>query len=297
MSHSPLRVLVIGATGLIGRPVTRHLVHAGMNVRALVRDEPAAAAALPESCTRIVGDLRDPASLDAAMADVDILYLSTSNPMTAEAPDWDPDGDGVQSAIDAAQRAGVRRVMRLSALAIDQAADDWWVARTKTDTDAYLMASGVPYTIFRPTWFMESIALSSLGPILFDLPGDTRPIYWIAAADYARQVAAAMQSESARDCVIRVQGPEGVSMSEAFRRFASVWKQYLIRLPLPRAAITLGARVSAPMSYLDALLEYTYEHVTREPAIVEGHDFAPPVTTIESFAKLLLATGEFPTKR
>ena len=276
--------------------MTRHLVDAGFAVRAFVRDEAAARAALPDACDFAVGDLRDPATLDAALTDVDALYLSTSNPMVAEPPTWDPDRDGVRNAVDAARRAGVGHVLRLSALAIDRAVDDWWVARTKTETDAYVADSGIPYTIFRPTWFMESIAISSLGPFLFDLPGDPRPIHWIAAADYARQVAAAVRDERARDRIIRVQGPEGVSMSDAFKRFASVWRRYLIRLPLPRAAIALGAHLSAPMSYLDALLEYTYQYVTQEPSVVEGHDLAPPVTTIEQFAKLLLATSEFPAK-
>ncbi|CAK7286615.1 SDR family oxidoreductase [Streptomyces misionensis] len=63
-------ILVTGATGNIGRELTRELDASGAALRLLVRD-PARAAGLPERVERAVGDLGKPATLAPAFAGVD----------------------------------------------------------------------------------------------------------------------------------------------------------------------------------------------------------------------------------
>lgn len=67
------RILVIGATGNVGRPVVSSLVEAGVEVRALVRDP--GAAALPGMVEAVRGDLSLPETLEPALRDVDAVYL------------------------------------------------------------------------------------------------------------------------------------------------------------------------------------------------------------------------------
>jgi uncharacterized protein YbjT (DUF2867 family) len=69
-----VRVLVTGATGFTGGHLARRLAADGDFVRALVRD-PARAADLASAGIELVtGDLRDPASLDRAVAGVDVVF-------------------------------------------------------------------------------------------------------------------------------------------------------------------------------------------------------------------------------
>ncbi len=78
------RVLVIGATGNIGRPVVSELIASGAGVRALTRDPDSAN--LPAQAELVRGDLTNPGTLDPALRDVDAVFLIWRAPSTAVAP-------------------------------------------------------------------------------------------------------------------------------------------------------------------------------------------------------------------
>jgi hypothetical protein len=143
---------------------------------------------------------------------------------------------------------------------------------------------------------MESIAISAVGPFLLGLPAPDDPLYWIAGEDFGRQVAAALRTRDAGDAVYLNQGPEGVSMRDAFRRFRRIWRQFLVPAPLPRVLVDAGARLVPPLAYVKALLHMTYESVTAIPARVNGHDLHEPTTTIETYATKLLGSRLYPVK-
>jgi len=78
------RILVIGATGRVGREVVRELLAAGLSVRALTRRPEAAG--LPASVEIVSGDLTMPESLDAGLQGVSAVFLVwTAAPATASA--------------------------------------------------------------------------------------------------------------------------------------------------------------------------------------------------------------------
>ena len=79
MASAP-KVLVVGATGMLGRPVVRRLVEEPCAVRALVRDPKRAGPLLPEACELVAGDLRDARSLERALAGVDAVYVNLAAP-------------------------------------------------------------------------------------------------------------------------------------------------------------------------------------------------------------------------
>ncbi|MCP3904348.1 MAG: NAD(P)H-binding protein [Planctomycetes bacterium] len=292
---SDQRVLVIGATGLIGRPVTEQLVKEGITVRVLARRPRRARAVLPDRCEVVPGDLRDEASLDAALRGMDAVYLSLANAMTFSRPAWDADADGTLAVLAAVRRTGVPRLLRLSAMGIAETNGDWWVARVKRDVDQALLDSDVASTIFRPTWLMESLAVSAVGPFLVTLPAPDDPLCWLAGEDLGRQVAAALRTRDSENVVYVNQGPEGVSMRDACRRFRRVWRRYLLAAPMPGVVVTLGAKFVPQLAYVKALLRMTYETVDRAPR-ANGHDLHEPTMTIEDFATKLLDQRLYPVK-
>lgn len=137
-------ILVTGATGNIGRALTRELDAKGAKLRLLVRD-PARAARLPERAERVVGDLEEPATLAPAFTGIDKLFLLTQGIGT----------DRTAAAIGAAEAAGVRHVVHLSSLhvAMDPipAMGRWHHRREKI-----IRASGIPATFLRPGGFMTN---------------------------------------------------------------------------------------------------------------------------------------------
>lgn len=148
-------VLLIGATGKIGRTVATRLAEAGVAARALVRD-PARAADLAAVGVEIVqGELTDRATLDRALAGVDKVYLAIGR-----TPDQEALENGV---IDAAAAAGVGHIVEISVVG---AAPDAIVgiARWHHAIETHLAESGVPATVLRPNFFMQNY-LGSAGSI------------------------------------------------------------------------------------------------------------------------------------
>ena len=148
-------VLLIGATGKIGRNVATRLAAGGTATRALVRD-PAKAADLAEAGIELVqGSAGDPAALGSAMEGVDTVYLALGGMHDQEALE--------KGVIDAAAAAGVGRIVKISVVG---AAPDAIVnlARWHHAIEEHLAASGVPATVLRPNFFMQNY-LGSAGSI------------------------------------------------------------------------------------------------------------------------------------
>lgn len=158
------RILVTGATGLQGGAVARELVRRGRPVSALVRD-PAAerARALADLGVELVrGDLDDESSLRSALEGFHGLF-AVQNFMT-------PAGLGGEvrqgrSLARAAKAAGVGHVVYTS---VGGAERESGVPHfdSKRGIERYLMGTGVPLTVLRPTFFMDNFAAH--GPELED---------------------------------------------------------------------------------------------------------------------------------
>src|SRR5580765_3507493 len=78
------RILVIGATGTIGRQVVSQLIAANVSVRALARNPESAN--LPAQVEIFRGDLTIPDTLDPALDGADAVFLVWTAPGTAVAP-------------------------------------------------------------------------------------------------------------------------------------------------------------------------------------------------------------------
>lgn len=141
--NRPLRVLVTGATGYIGARLAPRLLHAGHQVRVLVRD-PDKLQAVPWAADVQVfrGDLLDPDTLDAPLRDLDVLYYLVHS--------MDSDGEFIESerrsarnVAEAARRAGVGRIVYLGGLHPDDAELSTHL-RSRAQVGRILMDSGVP---------------------------------------------------------------------------------------------------------------------------------------------------------
>jgi uncharacterized protein YbjT (DUF2867 family) len=151
-------ILLIGGTGKIGRTVGLRLAELGVPVRALVRD-PAKAEDLRAAGVELVtGQLSSRADLDRALDGVDRVYLAVGG-----TPDQEALEVGV---IDAAAAAGVGHIVKIS---VAGAAPDAIVglARWHDSIETHLKASGVPWTILRPNFFMQNL-LGSASQIAAD---------------------------------------------------------------------------------------------------------------------------------
>ena len=146
-------IVVTGATGNQGGATARHLLADGWHVRALVRDDTAAAAtALAAAGAELVrGDLDDPASVATAVHGAYGVYsVQSANP-----------NELVQgtNVVDAAKAADVRHLVYSSVGGAESQngfyREHGWGPIEKWQIEQHIRSRGVPATILRPAGFME----------------------------------------------------------------------------------------------------------------------------------------------
>lgn len=148
----PTRVFLTGGTGFVGAAVIDALLARGHAINALARGG-VLPPALANRVIPIPGDLFDPAALDQGMEGceavihlVGIIFENKRRGVTFERMHV----EGTRSAVDAARRAGVRRYVHMSALGARPDAPAMY-HRTKHAAEAHVRASGLDWTIFRPS--------------------------------------------------------------------------------------------------------------------------------------------------
>jgi uncharacterized protein YbjT (DUF2867 family) len=145
-------ILITGATGKVSTDVIQSLKGSKSKLRVLVRDEAKGAPFKAQGIEVFVGDLDRARTLAPAFAGVDSLWLLTSP--GPRAPDQN------SSAIWAARRAGVSHIVRMSAVGAAHNAPTI-NSRSHALSDTELCASGVPFTIVKPHFFMQNFMMSA----------------------------------------------------------------------------------------------------------------------------------------
>lgn len=285
-----MRIGIIGATGMLGKPVTQALVQAGLPVRIIARNVPDTQTLFPKSEV-VFGDLQQPDSLVAALAGCTVTYLNLSVKQTEKPTDFHTETDGLRHLLSAAKTAGVTRIAYLSSIVMryqGMNGFDWWVFRLKQEAVALIKASGLAYSIFYPSNFMETMLTTQrLGPLV--LVVGTSPVkpWFIAAHDYGRQVARALQrAQAGEPQEYVIQGPEPVTQLEAARRLASAYKKANLQVVAIVPTLLRLGRLFSPQA------DYGWhigEALNRYPETFEAQrtweELGKPTTTVELFAE------------
>ena len=192
------KITVIGATGMIGIPVTKELVKAGFEVTALVRDKVKASQILPKEVRLVKGDLNNKGSISEALKDAEGLYINISTRPDDKESDFNPEIGGLDNILSTARQSGVKQVAYLSSLLARNYTKDWWVMVAKKESISKVKNSGIPYTIFYPSNFMENFKNGMVQGKKITIIGKPKyKSWWIAGEDFGRQVAASFQNKLA----------------------------------------------------------------------------------------------------
>jgi len=224
-----MTTLVVGATGMVGSEICTRLMAQGKAVRALVRStsDPAKVSHLKAlGVETMQGDLRNRASLEAACRGVEtVMTTASSMPFTYKPGENDirtTDLAGEMSLIDAAKAAKVRHFVYTSFSGnLDL---DFPLRNAKRAVERYLKASGLTYTILRPSCFMEVWLSPAVG---FDaanakaaIYGDgTKPLSWITTRDVAAFAVASLGNPAARNATLELGGPEALTPLQVVKIF------------------------------------------------------------------------------
>ncbi len=148
------KVLVIGASGFVGRNLAQQLLTDGYIVLCLARNPSKVQFLADAGCEITQGDISDLASIQRAVQSVDAVYISihtiSAQPANTGAEGFmDVEMHGLQNIVAACQMYKVSRVVYVTFLGTNADSASAWI-RGRWQTEQFLLKSGLNVTIIRP---------------------------------------------------------------------------------------------------------------------------------------------------
>lgn len=247
-----MSVVVVGGSGMLGRPVVEALLAAGQSVRVVGRSGATIRAAFGDRVAVVAGDIRDPGVAAQAVAGMATVHLSLR--ATSPAGFDTLEARGAATAAAAALAAGVTRIGLLSGAGIESGDPRLPPVRAKQAAEAAVTASGVPFTLFRATHFMESLDLFVRGTSASIIGRQPHPYHYLAAADYGRMVAAAYAAPDAAGQALTLLGPQPLTMRQALEVFIRTARPDLKLSVAPLPLLRLVARLTGKADLAHAVV-------------------------------------------
>ncbi|WP_333572934.1 SDR family oxidoreductase [Sphingomonas sp.] len=261
-------ILVSGATGGIGGEVCRLLKEAGTPFRGLCRKQEQVERLSQQGIDAVRGDFDRPETLAAAMRGIETMFLIT--PPTPQQVTQET------AAIDAANEAGVSRIVKISASDSNVRSPVPW-AKAHALIDHHLRASGIGWTILKPTafmqnflWFKDPIARGFLPQV-----AGRGSVSWVDTRDVARVAAAVLTQDGHDGATYFLTGPETLDMKEAAARLSKVAGHKVRYLDLPSPLFWGLMRLTGNSPWMAKGL------VVQFADVVAGHHDIDPTFEIE----------------
>ena len=256
----PMTVAVAGGTGFVGGAIALELFRRGHGVAVLSHRGEAGRGPLPDAIAIRQADVSTGHGLDEALRGVNALVIALAfRNSPIETPRkgqtfMTVDAGGTENLAAAAKRAGVRRIVYISGAGADPKAKRHWF-RAKARAEVAVRASGIPFTIIRPTWIYgpRDVALNrflgfarALGAVpMLNLGRQLlAPVF---VRDAAKLAADSLTDDAAANQVFELGGPEALPMREIIGRALRIGGLRRPIVPGPTPLIKLAA---APMTLL-----------------------------------------------
>jgi NADH dehydrogenase len=287
------RVLIVGATGVLGKELHPLLCAKGFHVRGLVRPESreklaqARQSGLPEFEVAF-GNIMDKDSLMAACDGIDVVVsaVSAGQDRTASSR-GNAEHFGQMNLINAAKASGVKQFIFTSTL-FPKNSLGYSFVWAKLMTEEKLRESGLCYTIFRPCGFFYElyyrgepfVQLTNMFPILGDGNSTTQ---MLAEQDVAKMYAASIGNQACFNRTLEIGGGRIMTFNQLIEEWSKVRMKYegkhVTPLLIPLTPTRIMAEIVKPF-YEQAwglvhLLEFSYDSMEcdmTEPKRILGID-------------------------
>jgi uncharacterized protein YbjT (DUF2867 family) len=259
MVTGPQRIIVIGATGLIGSHVAATLSGQGMDITAVARHPGGWPTRRPEFEWRAVDLAKaDVGRWRAVVAGADAVVFCAGALQDGPADDLSGTHErGLKALVEACEAEKVRRFIHFSAMGVDKATPTEF-SRSKRAGDEALMASGMDWVILRPSVVLgrsvygasaliRGLAALPLMPVMPDT-GSLRPV---ALEDVVATVSFFLREHAPSRVALDLSGPETfdfaglVALHRRWLGWSPAW-----RMPVPRWAAAIAYRLGDMVSWL-----------------------------------------------
>jgi uncharacterized protein YbjT (DUF2867 family) len=283
-------ILVAGGTGFIGPKIVHAIRAEDRPLRVLARNPKDAETLANWGCEVVQGDMTDPASLRRAVEGcdtvIDLVAIISGKPEDFERVMI----QGTRDLVAAAKTAGANRFILMSALGTNERTKDLTsYYHAKWEKEQAVQASGLEYTIFRPSFvfgrdggslpiYIRQVRWSPVITVIGDGKRRLQPI-WVE--DVAAFFAKALSVRGAVNQMFELGGPDVVTWDELYDRIRRVLDKRRATVHLPYGLVRAGAVVveklpiGLPLSR-DAVTMLEFEdNVTDINPAVETFDIKP----------------------
>jgi uncharacterized protein YbjT (DUF2867 family) len=236
-----MTTLVTGATGTVGRRVMRALSERGLQPRGFVRDLATATGLHGADADLVVGDFGDPKSVSAALEGVEQVFLTCANHPLQVA--WET------AAIDEAETAGVRRIIKLSALGAEVGAPVAFFD-AHGQIEEHLRATSLSWVLLRPAFKMSNLlaaapGVQQAGALI--LPGAGAKVAMIDPQDIADVAVEVLAGAGHDGRTYELTGPDAVTFDEVAAHLSTVLGRPIGFVPGPdNAAVAQMVAAGVP---------------------------------------------------
>ena len=280
------RILVLGATGMLGKPVAQHLLKDGFQVRVLARDAEKVQAQFDGSVEIVQGNVTDVGRLEAALAGCYGVHISVGGEV---------DQLSAENVAALAPKLGVERITYISGATVAEKNRWFPMVAQKLAAEKAIRNCGITYTIFCPTWPMEQLVRFARGGKPSLMGKQPLPVHFFAADDLARMVSKAYQLDEARNKRFYVYGPEAMTMKTALERYCTKFHPEVEKIsvmPIWLAKLLGTLTGNEMLKFASSLMAYFDKAPETGDSSEADEILGAPETTLDAWMETYKSKGE-----
>ncbi len=254
-----MKTLIVGATGTFARPVIQHLDKNGYELKLLSRTiDPSL---FDNKFETVKGDLFNPGELSRAMNGCEAVHINLAKLDEALA---------TEAIVKVALQQNIKLISLISGSTVCEKNRWFEMIDKKFRAEQAVINSGIPYLIFRPSWFFESLPMmirDGKAMMIGKKPGEYR---WIAGDDYGRIVAIAYTTPETYNRIFQLYGPESYRMNKLLESYRALKHPEIKKVStIPLGMMKLIGTLSGKKEMKAAAALFGYFEKVREPGGVE----------------------------
>ena len=240
-----------------------------------MRDRQKAARIFDDSYEIFAADPLEPGCLEEALHGCVGVHISLPTEIEQQV---------AETAAEVTRRYAVERITYISGRTVSEKNCWFPMVKHKFLAEKAIQESGVPYTIFCPTWIMESLPLFVRQGQASVLGKQAVPFHWVAAQDLACMVANAYILKEAANRRILVMGPEAIRMQEALQRYCAVFHpeiKSVTRMPLWLVKMLAAVTGNRELKGVGEMMSYFEKVGEGDSQPLDGSILGAPTTTLD----------------
>jgi uncharacterized protein YbjT (DUF2867 family) len=285
-------ILVLGGTGLLGKPAAEKLNQAGYQVRILTRDTQKAKVNFSDEFELVQGDITKESDLAKAMQNCCGVHISLPNDIEQQVTELVvklATSSGAEQSGSAGNEFQLHRITYISGASVAEENRFFSMVDGKFLAEKALKESGIPYSVFAPSWIIDSLPLfvrDGQASLIGKFP---EPVHMLTAADLGDMIVHAYTLDHNESQRIVVLGPKAIPMKEAMEQYVAAVHPEIKKVSItPVWVIKLIAALSrnAELKFVGEMMGY-FEKAGKDTKYHDGFKgFPAPQTTLKQWIEL-----------